>query len=200
MVVEGPSAAGKTSWVSAQSLKGVLAEASGIEVPDGLAPTGLAEFWNELNCRRWAEAVEIETTNGLVICDTDPLKLHYDYCLARVGAGSWDRFETGVVLATDAIEKKRLGLADLVLVSIPDDESLRRQRNSDTTRSRRNFELHRRLSPGLRDWYSILELLDPGRVHWGFPDSVPEPVGRDNYDAALFRSWMKQLPRATTTA
>ncbi|HEY2193448.1 MAG TPA: hypothetical protein VGH76_14320 [Actinomycetospora sp.] len=54
-----------------------------------------------------------------MLCDSDPLKLHYSWCLARVGAASPDRFEQQLERARAAFEGERLGLADLVLVSIP---------------------------------------------------------------------------------
>lgn len=198
IAVEGPSAAGKTTWCSAHGTERVVAETGRIEQPPELSDDGLARFWNDLNCRRWATAIEVETDYGLAVCDTDPLKLHYDYCLARVGAASWDRFEAGVAVAAEAVASGTLGIADIVLVNIPDDEALQRQRASDPTRSRRNFDVHRRLGPALRDWYEVLDRLDPGRVRWKYPSAVPSTVERDRYDTALFEVWMAQLPRRTT--
>jgi hypothetical protein len=132
------------------------------------------------------------------VCDTDPLKLHYDYCLARVGAAPWDRFEAGVAMVATAIASRTLGIADIVLVHIPDDATLTRQRALDSTRNRRNFELHRRLGPALRDWYAVLDRLDPGRVMWQNPARVPPTVDRPRFDPDLFDAWMAQLPRRTT--
>ena len=200
VVVEGPSAVGKSSWVATHGTDNVIAEAGRIEVPDGLAGARLATFWGEANCRRWAEAVKVETRYGLALCDTDPLKLHYTYCLARVGVAPWSDFEFGITKASDAIRQQRLGLADIVLVSIPSDETLVRQRDSDPLRRRRNFDLHRQLGPSLSDWYSTLDQLDPGRVRWEFPTSMPAPVARERYDVDLFRAWMDLLPRGAGSA
>jgi hypothetical protein len=199
IAVEGPSAAGKTTWCNAHVSEGFVAETGRIEQPTELSDDGLARFWNRLNCHRWATAIEVETHYGLAVCDTDPLKLHYDYCLARVGVASWDRFEAGVAAAAEAVASCTLGIADIVLVNIPDDETLLQQRASDPTRSRRNFDLHRRLGPALRDWYDILDRLDPGRVMWAYPSAVPNAVERDRYDTHLFEVWMAQLPRPTTS-
>ena len=149
IVVEVPSAAGKSTWCSAHGSKHVVAETGRIEPPAESSDDGLAGFWNDLNCRRWATAAHVETLYGLAVCDSDPLKLHYDYCLARVGAASWDRFDSGVARAAEAITSRTLGIADIVLVNIPDDETLLQRRSSDATRSRRNFDLHRRLGPAL---------------------------------------------------
>lgn len=195
VVVEGPSAAGKTTWASAHGPDYVVPETGRIDLPDDIGDGDLTRFWNDLNCARWAEAVQVEATRGIAVCDTDPLKLHYDYCLARIGAAGWDRFEDGVAEAAEAIDSHRLGIADVVLVSMPDTETLTRQRDSDSSRVRRNFDLHRRLVPGLRDWYRTLERLDPGRVRWEFPDQMPTPLVRERYDTELFRAWMEGLPR-----
>lgn len=99
----------------------MVAEIARIEPPAAASDGVLARFWNDVDCRRWAEALEVESESGLAICDTDPLKLHYGYCLARIGVASWDRFEAGVAAATDSVGSCRLGIADLVLVSIPDE-------------------------------------------------------------------------------
>lgn len=194
VVVEGPSAAGKTTWCAAHGSDSAIAETGRIE-PPAAPDDDLARFWSDINCRRWAQALQVEHERGLAVCDTDPLKLHYDYCLARIGVASWGRFEAGVALAAEAIASCQLGIADIVLVNIPNDETLARQRDSDPTRGRRNFDLHRRLGPGLRDWYATLARLDPGRVIWQHPPSMPPPVARDRYDTDIFGAWMAQLPR-----
>ncbi len=200
VVVEGPSAAGKTTWANAHGSDLVIAESGRAEPPAELSDTGLARFWTDLNCRRWADAVQMELAGGLAVCDTDPLKLHYDYCLARIGMVSWERFAIGVDAVAAAIGSRLLGIADLMLVNIPDDKTLERQRDADPKRGRRNFDLHRRLGPGLLDWYATLDHLDPGRVGWEYPREMPEPVVRDRYDDDLFREWMARLPRPDSGA
>ncbi len=199
VVVEGPSAAGKSSWVAARGSDNVIGESGRVEVPDDLSGDRLATFWVEANCRRWAEAIRVEAKCGVALCDTDPLKLHYAYCLARIGAGPWEDFDIGITKATDAVRQQRLGLADIVLVSTPDDETLERQRDSDPSRRRRNFDLHRQLGPPLSDWYSTLDRLDPGRICWRFPTTTPEPVARERYNVDLFQAWMNLLPRCPSS-
>ena len=195
VVVEGPSAAGKTTWCTAHGSDSVIAETDRIKLPAVSSDHELARFWSDVNCRRWAQALRVENERGLAVCDTDPLKLHYDYCLARIGSASWERFEAGVAVAAEAIASHQLGVADVMLVNIADDVTLARQRNSDPTRSWRNFDLHGRLGPGLRDWYETLDRLDPGRVSWQYPPEVPPTAVRDRYDTDFFGSWMEQLPR-----
>lgn len=195
VVVEGPSAAGKTTWCAAHGPDHVVAETGPIEPPGTASDDDLARFWGEIGCGRWAEALRVEAERGLAVCDTDPLKLHHDDGLARLGLVPWDRFDAGVRWAAEAVAARRLGLADVVLVAVPDDGTLARRRDGDPTRTRRRFDLHRRLGPALRDWYATLDGLDPGRVGWEHPPELPPPVGRERYDADLFRAWMDRLPR-----
>lgn len=197
VVVEGPSAAGKTTWCTTHDAAIVVPETGRTEPPTASSDDDVAQFWTELNCRRWAAALQIERDHGLAVCDTDPLKLHYDYCLARLGVVSWSRFDADVAAAANAISARDLGIADVVLVDIPDDATLARRCQSDPTRRRRTFDLHRRLGPALRDWYDTLALLDPGRVIWHYPHELPPAVAHDRYDTNLFAAWMTQLPRGS---
>jgi len=81
-------------------------------------------------------------------------------------------------------------LADVVLCEILDREELRRWRDSDTTRTRRRFGLHERLTEPVRAWYSTVDALDPGRVRWSLPadgvlGELPAP-GPDRSSVELF--------------
>lgn len=83
VAVEGPSAAGKTTWCrthAAQFVPEYMPTGAG---PDGSTPDVQADYWVKINSGRWAEAVELERSTGLAICDSDPLKLHYSWC------GAW---------------------------------------------------------------------------------------------------------------
>jgi hypothetical protein len=193
LVVEGPSAAGKTTWLSQWDPSLVIEELGRIEPPlDSVS--GESEFWADFNAERWSRAMTVEATRGSALCDTDPLKLHYDYCRARAGVVSWTQFEAGVRACAAAIAQRRLGIADLILCAIPDVDTLDARRQGDVTRSRRNFGLHRDFGPGLRDWYGTLEALDAGRVMWAFPATIPEVDARDRHNLTLFNRWMNGLP------
>jgi hypothetical protein len=140
----------------------------------------------------------MESRSGIVLCDGDPMKLHYDYCLARVGHASPTRFATGVAAARRAMGEELLGIADLVLCWIPDDATLRAHPDDDRSRTRRTFDLHRLLGAPLGEWYAALDALDPGRVRWSFPTSLDAVVPRARYDLALFDAWMGALPLGDT--
>jgi hypothetical protein len=199
VVLEGPSAAGKTTWLQRSvPAAAVIAEHGRVAVP-AEHRADEPSFWADLDAARWRRAIAIEAASGQAWCDGDPLKLHYHYCLARLGASTWERFAAGVEACRERLRTHRLGIADVVFCSIPTDDILDARMQGDTTRRRSNFELHRRLGPALHDWYRALEGLDPDRVRWSFPTDVPEPPSRDRYDLALFDAWIARLPDRSPT-
>ena len=198
VVVEGISAAGKTSWCRRHGAGHLVEEAR----PDGPVPDrdadpqGAARFWIEENVRRWRLAREMEQRTGLAVCDTDPFKLHYSYGLWRIGALADVHWFFERDLNREAFAQGRLGLADLYLVSRIGADAARAQRDADSHRRRRNFDLHVRFGPALMDWYEAIETILPGRVVWELPaDGVPAAPARAEGDAlALFDALMARLP------
>ncbi len=198
VAVEGPSAVGKTTWCREHA--SVLVEEyspTGVE-PDGLDAAYQAAYWVGVNSGRWRAAVDLESRSGTAICDSDPLKLHYSWSLARVGAAPWSRFEHEFTQARCAFASGNLGFADLVLISIPATAILQAQCDADTSRRRKNFALHSTLAEPLRSWYKAVEALEPGRVVWGLPAnglprSSPAPRVRRS-DPALLDQLMHLLP------
>jgi hypothetical protein len=195
VALEGPSAAGKTTWLRRLVPPGhIVAEHGRIEIPS-VRVGEEAVFWAELNAERWQHAVTVEASTGRTYCDGDPLELHDDYGLARLGLLPWERFEEDVTACRREIRRRRLGLVDLVVCSIPDPDALDSRRRTDPSRRRSNFAINRRLGPPLHDWYSSLEQLDPGRVQWAFPITLPDEVqARDRFDLELYDTWMATLP------
>jgi len=193
IVVEGPSASGKTTYASTHGGNALVPESSGVVPPVDVSAEERAEFWSHENARRWALAVKAEDSLGRALCDTDPLKLHYDYCLHAIGMLDHAAVLAGVDACRRAIQAHRLGIADLILCSIPDTQTLALQQQRDTTRSRSNFRVNARLGESLRRWYEALAAADPARVQWGFPDVVPQARPRDRYDLGLFDVWMAGL-------
>jgi hypothetical protein len=125
VAIEGPSAAGKTTWcqrhVAAASVIPEYA-LTGTE-PDGTDLPIQAEYWVTVNSHRWAQARHAESATGLAVCDSDPLKLHYSWCLSMIGAAPRARFEHELAVVRTAFAAGRLGLVDVVLISIPPLES-----------------------------------------------------------------------------
>lgn len=198
VVVEGPSAAGKTTWCRQQPWP-VVAEyaTTGLE-PDGSDEDRRAGYWVGVNSGRWQRALELEGEHSVVLCDSDPLKLHYSWCLARIGAAPWSRFEHELRYTREAVAAGRLGFADVALVSIPPVHVLRIRRAADPARQRRSFDLHAQLREPLREWYTAVERAEPGTVVWSWPaDAVPIKQSRRalRSDPALLDSIIGQLPR-----
>lgn len=130
---------------------------------------------------------------GIAVCDSDPFKLHYPWSLWRTGHAHRGYWEAALEASRPVFGAGRLGIADLILVTIPDRDELIRRRNEDDSRRRRKFDLHAQLTPALAEWYGAIEELDPGRVIWrlpleGLPGKFPsrEPrSGTKLFDALL---------------
>ena len=198
VAVEGPSAAGKTTWCRAHASRFVPEYVPTGAEPDGSDLAAQADYWVSVNSGRWVEAVELERRTGLAVCDSDPLKLHYSWSLAAIGAAPLARFRHELQRCRSAFAAGRLGFADLVLVSTASDEQLRRQKTADSSRLRRSFDLHVRLREPLLAWYATLEALSPGRVLWALPEHHAELTAarpRDvRTDLALLDAFVDQLP------
>jgi hypothetical protein len=126
----------------------------------------------------------------VAICDTDPMKLHYSWCLARIGAAPASRFTCELASVREAMNQKQLGFADVVLVAVPDEETLRRQKTGDPTRSRRSFELHTKLRGPLIEWYQCLERLKAGHVMWELPEDGVTSISRTSPSATRYDVWV----------
>ncbi|HEY2550394.1 MAG TPA: hypothetical protein VGI64_07435 [Streptosporangiaceae bacterium] len=196
IVVEGPSAAGKTTWLAAHCRPAtVIGGAAGGGAPDrALDPEGAARHWAGSNAARWQAACSAERRTGTAVCDTDPLKLHYVWSLWQAGHATRRQWQAELTATRQLFAEHRLGIADLILVETADPATLAARRRADPTRRRRNFGLHVQLAGPLRDWYQAVELLDPDRVRWelpatGLPGSDLGPrrprTGTDTFDALL---------------
>ncbi len=198
VAVEGPSAAGKTTWCRASGLEFVAEYTATGREPDGSDLEEQAAYWVSVNSRRWDHARELEEVTGIAVCDSDPLKLHYSWCLAAVGAAPFARFEYELAAVRGAFAQGRLGFPDVVLLSIPDAQQLAAQRAGDATRRRRHFDLHARLSEPLAEWYAALGRLDANRIVDGFPSALDldtmAPPCADRYDLDLLDSMVDELP------
>jgi hypothetical protein len=197
VAVEGPSAAGKTTWCGQQPWPVVAEYAPTGREPDGADKDRQAAYWVQVNSGRWQQALQLEKQNRVVLCDSDPLKLHYSWCLARIGVAPWSRFQHELRYVREALATARLGFTDMVLVSIPPLHVVRSHKATDTTRQRRSFDLHAKLGEPLREWYSAVELAEPGRVVWSWPTTgVPITLGErpQRCDPALLDRVIEYLP------
>lgn len=195
VVIEGPTAAGKTSWCRRHVGRFVAEYAeTGNEGVDGQA---LARHWARVSMQRWADAEQLERHDGIAFCDSDPVKLHYSWGMAALGLAPRAQFDRELAVTRVAFRTGRLGFADAVLVGLPDIATLQTQRDGDRTRRRRNFGTHVQLREPLRQWYATLDSLEEGRVIWDLPAAgVPKlPVPRaDRTDPGLLDALVEALP------
>ena len=84
VVIEGASAAGKTTWCRRFASGRVLLEGEPTADPEPIGasepvpphPRLTARYWTDRNRMRWMLACAMEKDLGWVVCDTDPFKLH----------------------------------------------------------------------------------------------------------------------------
>lgn len=200
IVVEGPTATGKSTWITRHCPPEVV-------VPEGEAGTApkrsveaeaAAHFWAGYNASRWALALESEQRYGTAVCDTDPFKLHYVWCLWQTGHADHGQWRAELRANRSYFAKGRHGFADLVLVEVPDRSTLETRRDADRSRKRANFDLHVEMAEPLRQWYAALGRLEPSRVRWELPATglrglKPDPR-QPRCGVELFDAFIDQLP------
>ena len=207
IVVEGSSAAGKTTWCRQLPRNQVLLEGEPYANPSPLSagdplppdPYATAEYWANENARRWTAAREISDRCGWVVCDTDPFKLHWTWTLWVTGLSSLEYWQRSLEFFRSAFADGRLGLPDLVFFADLDTQTLRRQKAGDPTRTRNRHEMHIRMSPALKRWYVAMAALDPARVEFRLPENGLETrhlqLGRreQGFGTALFDRLVAEL-------
>lgn len=147
---------------------------------------------------RWQRAVAADVSGEVVVLDGDPFKLYYTWASWRVGHIIESEWSEAVEAARHLFVEGDYGLADLILYADPSLAELRRRRDSDATRTRRNFELHTSMRPFFRSWYESMAQIDPRRVVWEHPPGGlngellalgqrPERSGPHLFDSLLAR-------------
>ncbi|MCV2216604.1 hypothetical protein [Thauera sp. Sel9] len=186
IVIEGVSAAGKTTWASRYA-PAVVDEIT--TTPPTEDDASVAQYWSDEDSERWRRGLELERIHDIVCFDTDPLKIHYAWCLWQIGSGSRETWMANVQTTRKRISEKQLGFADQIVFLDPPEQTIRLQRTNDKTRLRRSFETHIRLYEPLRRWYLQLETLSPGSVLFNAhqaQDWTPARLRADRYDLGLF--------------
>jgi hypothetical protein len=202
VVVEGVSASGKSTWCRKQGAHPVVPENGPVpDAPDrDKDPAAAARFWSERSASRWQAALALEQATGTAICDSDPLKLHYIWCLWQIGEAPEDHWRQEQAATRKTLCDRGIGFADAYFVHEIDPALARQRRDGDATRQRRNFALHIRLQPPLMAWYRTLGTALPGRVRFEFPQfpqiaSDSGPGRHARYDVSLFDEMMAMLPQ-----
>jgi hypothetical protein len=171
IVVEGPSAVGKTTLLGMMPVDQVVPEEI-VQLPTGLGPLEAQPYFVESNSRRWARLLQVEAQYGQAYADTDPLKLYYDFSLVAIGELTRDVFETNWRLVRHAVATRRYGFADRIVFLLASPETLAARKAGDTTRRRSGFAVHVRLWKAMDAYYRALARLRPGTIHWLDTESV----------------------------
>ncbi len=205
VVLEGISAAGKTTFARRFGAGLWLPELEplGPRPKDDAPLENHATFWANHNIRRFQLALAIEAKHGFVVCDTDPMKIHYAWCMEKAGFNWPDKFAVARRFVRRAIVDRQIGFADRYFVKRIDPDQARKQKEGDETRRRGNFDQHLALQPHLMRWFETLSDVLPGRVEFAFPDQeqllaeiqnkTPEENPR-RFDVSIFDSLVGQLP------
>lgn len=200
IVVEGPSAAGKTTWIRQYVVEAIIEEKEYPNAPARDAdPEEVAAYWAKVSAERWTATLAAEKKDKLVVCDGDPFKLHYVWSLWRIGQADERQWHAQLNATRALFASHLLGLADLTLVRVPEHAILAEQAKNDASRERSNFLLHSQLAEPLREWYRAVEQLDPSRVRWDFPtEGIPELDGlgirHDRSGTEIFDKLIDLLP------
>lgn len=197
IVIEGISAAGKSTWCAAQGGDAVVPEHGRIADAPGAesSEAEVARFWAARNVDRWRAALATEQRCRTAICDTDPLKLHYTWGLRQLGVVSERHWQAAVAATRHTIAAGEIGFADAYFVQPVDPAVATSRAAGDVRRTRRNFALHLRLQPSLLDWYRTLDRVLPGRVAFGWPDALPQLSPRERCPGpAVFDALIGALP------
>ncbi|MDW9374112.1 hypothetical protein [Sinorhizobium meliloti] len=198
VVVEGISAAGKTTWCRSHGQSYLIPETFPADrQAQPLTGIATAQYWTDWNAKRWGDALEMEREKGCAVCDTDPLKLHYSWCLYQIDALPKRQWELQLQTTRIALLERRLGFADAYFVKAIDPLIAKQQCEGDTSRLRDRFEVHVRLQPFLIQWYALLGEAVGGRVRWTLPDDgLPTDAILDSelrYDVKVFDRFVSSL-------
>jgi len=180
VVMEGPSAAGKTTWCGAHCPELLAENASENLNAPGLYgdPCEVAHFWVEFNAKQWRAALQIEQEKGIAVCDGDPFHLYFAWSLWKTGALDRNLFDAELPLYRRVIDEGRIGFADLALWREAPLEELRHRAKSDSTRQRRRHELYLTMIPWMRAWFAAREQVLPRSVRdWSEQFRIEEVRG-----------------------
>lgn len=158
---EGPSAVGKTTTARA------LGVSNGIEViPEVWAiferPSEESPDWYfERQVERWQLAL-LHSSDRDVVLDGDPFQpLWFNWAYGFDGWHSLDQLQA---FYRPRLARDELAFPDLYVLLTASIEALRQRKQSDSERSRRNFEQHLRLIEPQQRYFAAMERLAPGLV------------------------------------
>ncbi len=196
VAIEGPSAAGKTTWCRSHFPHTCVEEAAeNLAAPDLFAdPAEVGQFWVNYAIANWRRALAIERDHGIAVCDGDPFHLYYSWALWKSGALAKTLFEIELELYRTAFASQQIGFVDHILwLEAPIDE-LRRRAQADTTRRRKRHEMYLALAPWMKAWFQERERILPRTVRAltdGLQvEALSNGASPQRYDTASMDRWL----------
>ena len=168
--LEGPSAVGKTTTCAAlaeQSNAYVVPEVNALFVrPAEASPN----WYLECQAARWEIAQAQQKQNSLVVLDGDVFQpLWYNWAYEFAG---WQDLEALSQFFRPRVEAGLLGFPNCYIRLSVNEEELRRRKEADQTRTRRNFDSHLKLIQAQARYFNALSRLAPGMVRQIEAESV----------------------------
>jgi hypothetical protein len=166
VAIEGPSAAGKTTWCRSHFPDRHVPEIpENIAAPDLFAdPAEVGHFWVNHATANWQKALALEREHGIAVCDGDPFHLYYSWALWKTGTLARGLFGIESELYRTALQNQQIGFVDHVLwLDVPEEE-LRRRAMADRTRRRKRHEMYLAIVPWMKEWFEARESFTRGTV------------------------------------
>ena len=170
--LEGASAVGKTTTAEA-----LCDEFDAYRVPEVNALFDASKedsttWYFERQCDRWKLAVDREREHELVVLDGDVLQpLWYNWIAHRLS----DELATIEEFAPldsiyhffrEKMQERSVGFSDRYFLLYTDDSTLRRRKDNDETRTRRNFEGHLQFAMPQKHYFEKLQTLSQEKVRF----------------------------------
>ena len=164
--LEGPSAVGKTSTSRLLSERLGATVISEVNALFKRSETESETWYLERQIDRWNMAVGESAAGRLVVLDGDPFQpLWYNWSYGFVGLQSLEALRS---FYRPAIVEGLLSFPDIYVHLTAEEGEIRRRKDADATRSRRNFEDHLRLLTTQTQYFNAMSFILPSiveRVH-----------------------------------
>jgi thymidylate kinase len=172
--LEGPSAVGKTTTCSAiaeQMGAYIVPEVNAIfERPADASPN----WYLECQVARWEIAQRQQEQHGFAVLDGDLFQpLWYNWAYDFV---NWQNLDALSQFFRPLIQAGSLDFPDYYFCLFTNEDELKRRKEADQTRTRRNFESHLRLAQVQSRYFSALSRLASSMVHQIEAVSVEENI------------------------
>jgi thymidylate kinase len=164
LTLEGASAVGKTTTAAALVDQFAAATFPEVNALFRRPPEDHPNWYFERQVDRWQMAKALDKDKAIVILDGDALQaLWYNWIFQNSG---FQPLDDVIAFYGPLIEQGQLGFPDCYVILLAPETELRRRKEKDATRSRRNFENHLKLVQAQVLYFEAMSALAPGRVHF----------------------------------